>query len=452
MNKEILLQWILEDTEKNHHYYSLEAGSEDKLDDILVGDLYSLSKGDVSLPKSIPSTPGKAIPVLRSHFKDNVTLISRVLNHRFPDQYLFYRVSKLEEEIFLAFDFFSSVFPDFEFPFSRIGRKGFDRYLVVNEALMRFFKGVYPNLEDPQPTIAWFLYQGLGRLFLEKNDYHRYWIMVTTREYFEGPEGLDSQDVLEWSGRKEMQAGDLVFMYRASPRSAITDIFEVTGEPRFDPWGEWDGFWVCIERVCGIEDILFATLKNDPVLGNWSIVRKRFQGVKTDPVPHSVYNKLLEKIPEDLRALHDLQSEPTANEGRSGEFNSEADFEDQVIEPLLRRWGLSYQRQYRCRFQYGRQANYGLVDFYVSDGRGQSTLFENKFKILNEDHLRQAMEQGKSYALMLGLPCFVVASPEGIWIYSLQRHVETLEEHVPLNELDAREEDIRRVLLRLGSA
>lgn len=446
MNKEILLQWILEDAEKNHHHYTFEDGSEDKLDDVLREDLRSLAKRDVMLPRSIPSNPDKVIPILRSHFKDNVTLISRVLNHYFSDRYLFYRVSKLEEEIFTAFDFFSSAFPDFEFPFSRIGRKGFDKYLVLNEALMRFFKGVYPDLEDdPQARIAWFLYEGLGRLFLEKSDYHRYWVHVTRKEYFES---LDAEDDLNWSGRKGMQSGDLVFTYRTAPRSAITDIFEVTNEPFFDPWGEWDGFWVDLSRVCWIKDISLADLKKDSVLGGWNVVRKQFQGVVVESVPHSVYNRLLEKIPEDLRTLHDLEPEPT-NEGLSGQFDSEADFEDQVIEPLLRRWGFSYQKQYRCRFQYGRQALYGLVDFYVSDGTGPITLFENKFRILNEKDLQQAMEQGRSYALMLGLPCFVVASPEGVWIYSLQRHVETLEEHVPLNELDAREEDIRRALLRL---
>lgn len=134
MNKEILLWWILQDAENNSHYYRLQAGSEDRLDDVLMEDLGVLGKGDVGLPRSIPSTPGRAIPVLRRHFKDNVTLVSRVLNHLFPDQYLFYRVSKLEEEIFLAFDFFSSAFPDFEFSFSRVGRTGFDRYLAVNEA------------------------------------------------------------------------------------------------------------------------------------------------------------------------------------------------------------------------------------------------------------------------------------------------------------------------------
>ncbi|MDP9474164.1 MAG: EVE domain-containing protein [Actinomycetota bacterium] len=448
MNKEALLEWILQDAEKNEYEYALEAGA-GNLETVLINDLVALTgMVEIDLPRSLPSDPSRAIPLLRGHFKDDVTLVSRVLNHLFPDRYLFYRVSKFEEEIFRSFDFFSSVVPEFGFPFLRVGRTGFDRYLQLNEALLSFFRRRYPRLEEPQIRIAWFLYEGLGRLFLEKSDYHRYWVMATREEYFEE---LDFQDDLDWSGRKDMQEGDLVFIYRTTPRSAITDLFEVQGEPRFDPWGEWDGFWVDLSRRCRIEDISFADMKEDPVLGNWGVVRKRFQGVVVEPVPHSIYNRLLEKIPKDIRDRHHLEPEPAAGQGFSSRFASEAHFEDQVIEPLLKRWGLGYQRQYRCRFKMGSQDLFGLVDFYVADGRGPITLFEDKFRILGERELRQATDQGKSYALMLGLPSFVVASPEGIWVYSLNRNEETLEEHVPLDELDVKGEGLRDKLLKMRS-
>ncbi len=447
MNKEALLGWILEDAEKNEQAYALEVLDKDSPEAVLIEDLSVLTgKGEIDLPRSVPSDPARAIPLLRRRFKDDVTLVSRVLNHHFPDRYLFYRVSKLEEEIFRSFDFFSSVVPEFGFPFLRVGRTGFDRYLQVNEALLSFFRRVYQGLENPQARIAWFLYEGLGRLFLEKSDYHEYWVMATREENFAE---LDSKDDLVWSGRKGMQEGDLVFIYRTTPRRAITDIFEVQGEPRFDPSGDWDGFWVDLSRVCRIEDVPFADMKDDPILGDWGVVRKRFHGVVVEPVPHSIYNRLLEKIPEGIRNLHDLDPEPTAGEGFSNRFVSEAHFEDQVIEPLLRRWGLGYQRQYRCRFKMGSQDLFGLVDFYVADGRGPITLFENKFRILGERELRQATDQGKSYALMLGLPSFVVASPEGMWVYSLNRNEETLEEHIPMDELDARDEGLRDKLLKL---
>jgi hypothetical protein len=449
MNESVLLEWILEDAEKNGESYKINSNLQDDLDAILLEDLRTLAGGGVELPDSLPSTSTEAIPLLRKHFKDDVTLISRILNHLFPKQYLFYRVSMLEDEIFRGFDFFSSLVPDLAFSFSRVGRNGFDRYLKINTTLLRFFNEVYPELgEDTQARIAWFLYEGLGRLFTEKSDYNRYWVMATRPEHFQS---LDSDDELEWSGRKEMQEGDLVFMYRAAPRSAITDVLEVVAEPFFDPWAGWGGFRVNLRRVCRIEDVPFSSLRDDPVLGSWGVVRKRFNGVRTEPVPHTIYNRLLQEIPERLRDDHGLKPERTANIGLSGTFPSETAFEDQVIEPLLRKWGFGYQRQYRRRFRFGSQDHLGIVDFFLIDGKGPITLFESKFRILDERDLRDAREQGRSYALMLGVTSFVVASPEGIWIYSLNRYEEDLEMHVSLDELEARNEEIRSKLLRLRS-
>src|SRR5215213_11710406 len=121
MNKVLLLEWLLEDAEKNQHLYQMEADTENELREILLGDLQNLGGDPATLADPLPTVPTEAIPLLRERFKDDVTLISRVLNHLFPDQYLFYRVSKLEEEIFLAFDYFSSYVPAFEFSFSRVG-------------------------------------------------------------------------------------------------------------------------------------------------------------------------------------------------------------------------------------------------------------------------------------------------------------------------------------------
>ena len=45
------------------------------------------------------------------------------------------------------------------------------------------------------------------------------------------------------------------------------------------------------------------------------------------------------------------------------------------------------------------------------------------------------------------LPSFVVASPEGLWVYSLRK--DAPEMHISLDELDARDEGIRTKLLEL---
>jgi|SRR5215211_157964 len=441
---------MLRDAEENEHLYEIVPEAEVEPYELLLEDLRSLGGDKIALPSSLPSTPGRMISRLRSKFKDNVTLISRVLNFYFPDRFLFYRVSKLEEEIFEAFDFLSVVVPEFErLRFPRVGRKGFDRYLSLNDALLQFFKREYPDLKDPQPRIAWFLYRGLGELFLEKSGYTRYWIMATREEFFES---LDSDDHLTWSGRKEMKAGDNVFMYRTAPTSAITDVLEVTYEPVFDPWGEWDGFWVDLERISRIDSISFSELSNDPMLADWGIVRKRFNGVITEPVPQTIYNSLLNRISTRTPDLHGLVPARVTDAGMSGRFVSEAEFEDEVIVPLLKSLRFEYERQRRCPFQLGSQRYFGRIDFFVKDEQGPITLFENKHRILDDEDLQKAVEQGKSYALMLGLPSFVVASPEGLWIYSLSRNRTRLEKHISTDDLKTEDGQIRSTLLNLRAS
>ena len=74
-------------------------------------------------------------------------------------------------------------------------------------------------------------------------------------------------------------------------------------------------------------------------------------------------------------------------------------------------------------------------------------LFENMLRILDGRDLAEAKEQGKSYALMLGVSSFVAASPEGLRVDSLRR--DEPEMHISLDERDARVEGVRSKLLEL---
>ncbi len=397
------------------------------------------------LPR-LPRNSSEAVPLVREHFRDDVTRASLVLHRHFPKEYLFYRVSKLEEEVFEGLHFLAETVPEFAFGFDRVGRTGFGRYLELNRALLGFARAHWSRARDPQGRLLYFLYEGLGRLFLEKSEYNRYWIMATKSEYW--PD-LNGGKKIDWSGRKDMRAGDLVFMYRTSPRKAITNIYRVLEGPRFDPWGAWEGFWADLAPVCDVPDITFAQMRADPVLGEWWVVRKQLTGTVCDPVPHSVYNRFLELLPESLRQQHGLVPEELAPSCSSGHYDSERHFETEVIEPLLERWVFQYQRQYPCRFCVGSQYVPARVDYLVSDEHGPLTVFEDKLRIVTDRHLQPAVDQAKSYALMLGLPSFVVASPEAIRVYSLERQQERLAMEVATEELARESEALRALLLRL---
>ena len=439
-----MLQWLLADVSQNASSYFRRPKR--KLYDIL----FELNgRREISLPDRLPRDERTLLVALRDHFRNDVTLISLVMHDRFPDRYIFYRHSQLESEIFDGFAFFSEIEPLFNFPFHFVGKRGLKRYLVLNEALLRFANKHWPQKrKDRDAYLAYFLYSGLARLFYQKDDYQRYWVVISKEH-----ERLNRAQVI-WSGRKEMKRGDWVFAYRTAPHSALTDLFRIEDDPIFDPWGGWHGFWIEMKKIATFPPITLTEMKADPTLAQWGLVRRQFQG-GVEAMPHTIYNRLLQDIPESIRRRHQLHPEVIAQAPQSGEFASEKDFEDRVVEPLLRQWGFSFKRQYLCDFYIGSQVIRGRVDFLVEDQLGPITLFENKFRILGEDDLRKATAQAKSYALQLGVPSFVVASPEGLWLYQLRSHREKLIMQISLprpGDGIAEAEAFRRQLLSLRAS
>jgi len=441
MNKRMLLNLILVKENLNEDFITELCQPKP---DNLMDNLYMLNhRREVALPDPLPPDPDAMVAVLRTHFKDKVTLISRVLNHYFPEQYIFYNVSKLEDEIFDGLDFFSDLFPPFKFSFERVGKTGWDRYLELNQAMFEFANAAWPEAKDLHGRILFFLYNGLGLLFSNREEIRRYWIATCSQEHYgllESPEGIG------WSGRKDMRPGDLVFFYRTAPTKAITDIFEVTDEPYFEPFWSYDGFRVGMNPVCRIPDIPFSEMRLDPVLKEWGIIRAQFQGVVAEPVPYRMYNRLLELIPAELRVEHGLTSEVVSTASSAGDFGSEAEFDEKFIAPLLDKLGLKHSYQHNCRFALGSQVVHGRVDFFVSDERGPLTLFEDKIRIRDDKELKAARDQGASYALQLGLPSFVIAAPEGLWVYRLNKNTPELVRRFVPGELDGQLDELHRAL------
>jgi hypothetical protein len=450
MNGEHVINWLIEDTERN-----AEDCYVDIWEDTLGNLLHELnSRRDIYLPEFIlsnnPPHEKDAISILRDTFKNKISTISLILNYFYPEKYMFYRVSALENEIFSGLKFLSDIYEKFQFKFFKIGQSkdSFDNYLILNEAMHSFALDAWPDTKGKriQKKINYFLYQGLGSLFLDRNGYNRYWIMATGNEHFDE---LDNKKEVIWSGRKEMQVDDLVFMYRQAPRKAIADIYRVSEPPYFDPYGGWGGFWVPLEKITPINDITMVEMKHDPILGKWGFARCSSQGVVTAPVPYSIYNRLLELIGEDVCERNNLTSEPVAKTVSSGQYATEDEFEDDVLEPLFRHWGFKFQRQFPCYFTIGTQYHTCFVDFLVQDPKGTVTLFEDKIEILNDIQLHKAILQAKSYSLLLGINNFVIASPEGFWIYKLDKNNEILLEKISSDEFGEKEESIRELLLKL---
>ena len=468
MDKKLILDWMVQEAESKAQKHYRECYRRTRRLASLDHDLCWLNKDkEISLPGRLPKDPSKMIPVLKKHFKNKrnkISFISLVLHHYFPEEYFFYRPSQLEEEIFTGLGFLSDVVPEFDLPFSRVGGTNFRNYLRLNEALISFARGRWPSPKDWQDRLMYFLYEGLGRPFVEKGYHPPYWLMVTGPEFFGS---LDNNKSLDWSGAKEMQVGDTVFMYRKLPRAAITDIFRVATEPRFIPWDGWDGFDVDIDKLCSLrKDIPFSQLKADDVIGNWGVVKKALVGTVAVPMPPRVSNSLLGIIPKTVREKYRLRCEhvpppppagsqqppfpqPTlATPQYTGNFALEADFEKQVIAPLLKRWGFGPKPQYGFRYRTSSDYHIGLVDFLVSDQGEPLTLFEDKLRIVNDEELQPCVDQAKTYALLLALPSFVVASPQGMWLYALDGDQERLIKPITTAGTHKQQEDEFKSLLQ----
>jgi hypothetical protein len=449
MNKTLLLMNLLANVENVHEEFDPEIGT-------ISEQLFELQNRRADAITTLPWASAKpkemasAIEALRRHFGDRVTLISFVLSQLYPDQFLFFRTGNLESAIFDGFGFFSDTLPQLSFSFSRIGKTGFDRYLVLNGSLLDLAKDLWPDSERPQSRVLAFLYDQLALLFTTPTDYNRYWLAAGRPEHATKEQNSKPGEMCDWSGKKEMCEGDLVFLYVMSPVKAFTGVYEVIGIPRADPWGGWEGLWVDLDKIAQIKGLTFNEMKIDPVLSKWGPVLRNFQGTVMEPIPHAIYNRLIELMPTMARDLN-LEPEPLSSLAESGIYASEADFEAKVVEPLLRGWGFNFTQQAPCRFQFGVNEHCGRIDFVVRNARGAIAVIESKLRILTDDELTRAVAQAKSYALMEGVTSFVVAAPEGFWCYSLERNREKLVHKFTHAELSKNDAPMRELLVSMSS-
>jgi hypothetical protein len=122
MNGEYILNWLIEDTERNANGIYPDLWQY-RLED----QLYELnSRSDINLPAgiSLNNLPKEedAISILQDNFKNKISFISLILNYIYPEKYMFYRVSMLENEIFSGLKFLSDIYEKFQFKFYKIGQ------------------------------------------------------------------------------------------------------------------------------------------------------------------------------------------------------------------------------------------------------------------------------------------------------------------------------------------
>jgi hypothetical protein len=129
----------------------------------------------------------------------------------------------------------------------------------------------------------------------------------------------------------------------------------------------------------------------------------------------------------------------------------EHEFEAETIVRLLKRWGLRHRRQVVCRIRKRGQVCIGRIDFLVhtEDNKALLTLFENKRHIRSVAERERAAAQANDYARAHRLRSFVIAAPEGLWIYSRPGGRPQLEATFSRNEVRAGASQAKDLLIVL---
>ena len=263
----------------------------------------------------------------------------------------------------------------------------------------------------------------------------RIWITAAGAENFARLDQHTEKSREVWSINREAKRGDIALMYCTRPRSALVAIYrcgsDAYEDPFWEPWG--NSRWAELRDRLTIPALSLKEMKQDPVLKDWSLVKTQFQGMLQHRVPDTIWTRIKELIgekdPEMGRTLQDyaasaqgIRTLPTSDSKLT-----ELDFENQGIVPLLEVLGWksdkTLHRQYEMRIKVGsgfpRRVFADFVGFADSSESRALLIVENKRQIRSDRHLSDAVEQCESYAGKLRCPRFVVAAPQGVWVYDL---------------------------------
>lgn len=223
------------------------------------------------------------------------------------------------------------------------------------------------------------------------------------------------EEICCWQCNPDTRAGDMIVMYLRTPISAISSIWRSCSIGFNDPFFyyyrcTYVGHPVKVKRF-GINDI-----KKNRILSKMPIVHKNMQGLNGVELKPSEYNHIVDKTKAKVTKLKYEEI------SIDNQYENERAVEDKLIKPFLRNIGYE-ETDYKqgIHVPIGNHNNTLIPDFVIAHKTygGKHFAFavvEAKKSIRNEKELSDALEQVRSYALLLSAKYAVIASQEGIWI------------------------------------
>ncbi|TSA82144.1 type I restriction enzyme HsdR N-terminal domain-containing protein [Deinococcus detaillensis] len=287
--------------------------------------------------------------------------------------------------------------------------------------------------ELPAPRHAWLLV-GNGK---QDNDYGAL-------------EAMTPEDVTHWQGSLDMQRGDVCVMYVRSPVKEVHSLLRVMEDAYVDPFFHYKHA-VQIGEIQRVPRIPFQALKADPVFGASSHIGRNLQGTSGQMLSSAEYNAVLNLLA--TRGL-DLSKVPRLAEHAETDLtdlSNERDVEVKLVEPLLRRLGLTEKdwiRQLPVRMGRG-ERNYPDYAIGVTGTHPEQrvhALVEVKYRASGELAWKDAFQQAMSYGMRLGAQTLLLAAADGVRFYQRRHDQFTFESGEERAWSELRDD----VLLRLG--
>ena len=255
--------------------------------------------------------------------------------------------------------------------------------------------------ELPQPAKVWFV--GAGDWDYEFLD------------------NADESSTDTWgAGNERIKSGDIIIMYCTNPRKCIHSIWRAISDSFINPFAYYY-YLVNIGFPMKINPIGFQTLASNSILKENSTVKAKMQGLNGKPLNQNEYSELIRLIKESGIDTSDFPKLTRYNHSTEN-INDERDVEIILIEPLLKRIGLTnddWMRQMPIRM--GRGVRY-FPDYAVffNCKRGEETakiIIEAKYEILTDKQLEEAYIQAKSYAIRLQSYLFIIADKNCLYLF-----------------------------------
>lgn len=226
----------------------------------------------------------------------------------------------------------------------------------------------------------------------------------------------ESLENIFWQANPETKKGDVLVMYEKYPISAITSVWRSFADGVVDPFFHYYSNTYIGDKQ-NVPQISLDELKNDAYFSNHPLVRKNFQGVNGWPLTGEDYNELKRLLKDknfDISILPNLYS---PNLEYTTALNNERDVEINLIEPLLKKLGLKYERQIPLKAGRGHRVfpDYGIS--YDSKNNTAKVIIEAKYHLKSNRDVEDCFSQARSYANLLESQMFIICDKICLMLY-----------------------------------